>query len=144
MICCDTSTVAKLYVAELESRAVRLRLEAEDQVCVSDLVRVELMGVFHRRLREGKWTQADFNTAMRQFANDEIGGFWTWLPLDGRVVELAAKSFATLPAGVFLRASDCLHLVTALQHGFSEIHTHDRHQAAAASALGLVPVAISP
>jgi uncharacterized protein with PIN domain len=56
MIFCDTFTIAKLYVPEPESTVVRRRLEAEDEVCVSELARLELMGVFHRRLREGKWT----------------------------------------------------------------------------------------
>ncbi len=39
MIFCDTSTGAKLYVPEPESEAVRQRLEAEDEVCVSELAR---------------------------------------------------------------------------------------------------------
>ena len=119
-------------------------METEDQVCVSEWARVELMGVFHRRLREGKWTQADLGTALRQFTNDDIGGFWSWLALDGAVVEAASKTFVTLPAAVFLRSSDCLHLVTAMRHSFTEIYTYDKHQAAAATALGVSPVAISP
>jgi hypothetical protein len=45
--------------------------------------------------------------------------------------------YLTLSETVYLRASDCLHLVTALHHGFSGIYTHDRHQEIAASALGL-------
>ncbi len=144
MIFCDTSTVAKLYVPEPESEAVRLRLEAEDEVCVSELARAELMAVFHRRLREGRWSQADFSIAVRQFSADDLGGFWTWLPLDGTTTTAAANVYATLPASVFLRSADCLHLVTALRHNFDEIHTHDRHQTAAASALGLTPVSIQP
>lgn len=144
MIFCDTSTIAKLYVPAPESAAVRLRLETEDQVCVSELARVELMGVFHRRLREGKCTQADFSTALRQFTNDDIGGFLSWLPLDGTVVEAASKTFLTLPSAVFLRSSDCLHFVTAMRHNFTEIDTYDKHQAAAASALGVSPVAVPP
>lgn len=144
MIFCDTSTIAKLYVVEPESAAVRLRLETEDQVCVSELARVELMGVFHRRLREGKWTQADLGTTLRQFTNDDIGGFWSWLALDGSVVEAASRTFLTLPSTVFLRSSDCLHLVTAMRHNFTEIYTYDKHQAVAAMALGVSPVAIPP
>ena len=112
MIFCDTSMVAKLYVPERESRAVRQCLEAEDEVCVSQLARPELMGVFHRRLRERKWTGEDFLTAVRQFSTDDIGKFWTWLPLDSAIIEAAAKTYSTLPENVFLRSADCLHLVT--------------------------------
>jgi len=144
MILCDTSTVAKFYVFEPESVAVRQRLEAEDEVCVSELARIELMGVFHRRLREGKWTRADFLAAVRQFSADDIGGYWTWLPLESAIIEAAAATYATLPETVFLRSSDCLHLVTALHHNFAEIHTHDKHQIDAAAALGLKAVTIRP
>lgn len=141
MIFCDTSTVAKLYVPETESVAVRRRLESEDIVYVSELVRAELMAVFHRRLREDKWTRADFSAAVRQFTADDIGGFWTWLPLDGTIAA-AARIFASLPETVFLRTADCLHLVTAVQHNLPEIFTHDKHQIAASQALGIVPVVI--
>ncbi len=137
MIFCDTSAVAKLYVPERETTAVRRLVETEDEVCVSELARVELMGVFHRRLREGKWTRADFIAAVRQFSHDDLGGFWTWLPLSATIVEAAAKTYATLPETVFLRSADCLHLLTAIHHGFSEIYTYDGHQAAAAEVLGL-------
>ena len=143
MIFCDTSTVAKLYVPEHESAAVLRRLEAEDEVCVSELVRVELMAVFHRRLREGRWTRAEFLAAVRQFSTDDIGGFWTWLPLDRAVLEAAEKTYTTMPDDVFLRSTDCIHLVTALHHNFAEIYTHDKHQTTAAAAFGLGPIAIS-
>ena len=144
MIFCDTSTAAKLYVPEVQTAAVRRTLEVEDAVCVSELFRVELTAVFHRRLREGRWSPADFRAAVRQFSRDDIAGFWTWLPLDRTIVEGAAHTFTTLPANVFLRSSDCLHLVTALHHKFAEVHTHDAHQIAAAAALGLKPIALSP
>lgn len=137
MICCDTSFAAKLYVPEKETGAVRKLLEGEDEVCLSALARTEMMGVFHRRLREGKWTRADFLAVVRQFSQDDIGGFWTWLPLTGPILEAAANTYTTLPETVFLRSSDCLHLVTALHHNFSEIHTYDVHQTRAAAALGL-------
>ena len=140
MIFCDTSAVAKLYLPEQESAAIRTLLESEDQVLVSELMRAELMAVFHRQLREKKWTRDQFLTAVRQFTNDDVGGFWTWLPLDSTIIESAAKTYTTLPATVFLRSADCLHLVTAMHHRFAAIYTYDTHQAAAAKALGLKPL----
>jgi len=140
MILCDTSAAAKLYVPERESAAVLCLFEGEDEVCLSELARLELMGVFHRRFREGKWTQTDFLAAIRQFSNDDISGFWTWLPLDKPIIEAAAKTYTTLPGTVFLRSSDCLHLVTALHHNFAEIYTYDAHQSVAATVLGLKAV----
>lgn len=140
MIFCDTSAIAKLYVVEKESPAMRARLETEDQVFVSELARAELMSVFHRQLREKKWTRDHFMSAIRQFTIDDIGGFWTWLPLDAAIIDAAAKIYTTLPDTVFLRAADSLHLVTARHNSFSEIYTYDTHQTRAAAALGLKPV----
>ena len=140
MIFCDTSAIAKLYMVEKESTSMRAKLEAEDQVFVSELVRAELMSVFHRQLRERKWTRDNFMTAVRQFTNDDLGGFWTWLPLDTAIIDAAAKIYTTLPDTVFLRSADCLHLVTAMHHSFSEIYTYDTHQSAAATSLGLKPM----
>jgi predicted nucleic acid-binding protein len=140
---CDTSTLAKYYVSEAESDAVRVRLDGEDHVVLSELARAELMGVFHRQLREGRWNRDEFQTVVRQFSADEGGGYWTWVPLDGGIVEHVVRAYATLPEGVFLRTADCLHLVTALRHGFTEICTHDSHQHDGAGALGLTAVAIA-
>lgn len=139
MIFCDTSFVAKLYIVEQESLAVRALLEAEDQILVSALARAELMAVFHRQLREKKWTRGMFATAVRQFTSDDIAGFWTWLPLDTAIVEAAARTYLTLSEDVFLRTADCLHLVTALHHNCAEIYTYDARQSAAAAAFGLKP-----
>lgn len=140
MLFCDTSTLAKYYVPEKDSAAVRVRLDEEDQVVLSELARAELMGVFHRRLREGKWTKDAFSATVRQFFKDDIGGYWSWLPLDGVIVEQSVKTFTTLPKTIFLRTADCLHLVTAIHYGFSEIHTHDSHQTQAAAALGMMAI----
>ena len=52
-------------------------------------------------------------------------------------MEAAANTYTTLPDTVFLRAADCLHLVTALHHNFGQIYTYDIHQTRAAAALGI-------
>jgi predicted nucleic acid-binding protein len=140
MIACDTSAVAKFYVPEKESRSIRKSLEETDQVCLSELARPEIMAVFHRRLREGFWRQRDFVAAVRQFQHDDVTGFWTWLPVDSFILRAAAETYATLPSTIFLRTSDCIHLVTAMRHDFTEFMTFDAHQSKAAAALGLVPV----
>jgi len=142
MLFCDTSTLAKYYVQEPESDAVRARLDAEDQVLLSELARAEIVAVFHRQLRERKWSRDDFATVLRQLSTDEAVGYWTWVPLDSSIVEQVVRTFTTLPENVFLRTADCLHLVTALQQGFTEVHTHDTHQRNGASALGLTAVVI--
>ncbi len=142
MIFCDTSTLAKYYVLEAETLRVQAKLDAEDRVFLSDLARAEMMAVFHRRLREKKWSRSDFRAAIRQFGKDDLAGFWSWAPLDTDVTREAAKVFSVLPENVFLRAADCLHLVSALRHGFTEIYTHDERQKTGAAAVGLTPITI--
>ncbi len=142
MLFCDTSTLAKYYVQEPESDAVRARLDAEDQVLLSEFARAELVAVFHRQLRERRWSRDEFATIVRQFSTDEVVGYWTWVPLDSGIIEKVVRSYPTLPEDVFLRAADCVHLVTALHQGFTEVHTHDAHQRDGAGALGLTAVAI--
>ncbi len=142
MLFCDTSTLARYYARESESDAVRARLDAEDQVLLSELARAELVAVFHRQLRERKWSQDEFATVVSQFSTDEAVGYWTWVPLDSRIIEQVVRTLTTLPANVFLRTADCLHLVTALQQGFTEVHTHDTHQRSGAGALGLTAIVI--
>lgn len=140
---CDTSTLAKYYVQETESAAVRTALDAADHVLASELAKAELMAVFHRRWREGKWRLSVFHAHCRQFATDDASGLWSWMPLEHGIIEEAVKTYTLLPANIFLRTADCLHLMTALHHGFSEIHTHDSHQIAAAVSLGLKPVTLA-
>ena len=137
MIFCDTSALAKFYVPENESEALRILLDAENQATASELARVELMSVFHRRMRERKWTQEQFQAAAGQFNRDDTGGYWTWLPVSSSIIGAASQLYLSLPGSVFLSASDCLHLVTALHHGLEEVCTFDRHQQEAAQALGL-------
>jgi predicted nucleic acid-binding protein len=142
MVFCDTSTLAKYYVPEAETSAVQSRLDAEGQVMASELAKVELMAVFHRRLRERKWTQREFQAVVRQFSKDDIARYWDWVPLESKIIEEAVRAFITLPETAYLRSADCLHLVTAIHQNFDEIYTHDSHQQKAASAFGLNFVSI--
>jgi predicted nucleic acid-binding protein len=140
---CDTSTIAKYYSTEAHAAAVRSAIDTAPAVFCSELARLELHSIFHRRLREGTWTTADFQAAVRQFQRHDIAGFWTWLPLERAIIEQASNLFLTLPPSVYLRAADSLHLVAALHYRYVEIHTHDKHQIAAATALGLKPITIT-
>jgi predicted nucleic acid-binding protein len=142
MVFCDTSTLAKYYVPESETRAVRSYLDAESQVMASELAKIELMAVFHRRLREKKWTQKEFQAVVRQFSKDNTARYWDWLALESSIIEEGIRAFMSLPETVFLRSADCLHLVTAVHHNFDEIYTHDQHQQKAALAFGLKAVCI--
>ncbi|MDR1305548.1 MAG: type II toxin-antitoxin system VapC family toxin [Verrucomicrobiales bacterium] len=137
MMFCDTSFGARLYVPEQDSDTIRQIIEQHDAVSVSALFQVEVLSVFHRLWRENWWSQATFQASARQFQRDLAGGLWQLYPLTAGIIAEAVRRYETLPKTIFLRAADCLHLATALQHGFDEIHTFDRHQANAARAFGL-------
>ena len=137
MIFCDTSALAKYYIDEIGSAALRSRLDSEDAVIASELARVELMSVFHRRRRELAWTREQFQAAANQLSRDDTAQYWTWVPVSSFIIGAASQIYQSLNERVFLRASDCLHLVTALHHGFEELCTFDRHQLAAVQGLGL-------
>ena len=140
MIFCDTSALAKYYVDEIGSPALRSRLRSEDAVMASELARVELMSVFHRRLREREWTREQFQAAASQLSRHDATQYWTWLPVSDLIIGAASQFYLSLSESVFLRPSDCLHLVTALHHGFEEVCTFDRHQEEAVQALGLAVI----
>jgi uncharacterized protein len=98
------------------------------------------MSVFHRQLREKKWTRGQFQIVVRQFTQDVLAGLWTWLPLDPTILTDVAQTYVLLPDTVWLRAADCIHLITAIRRGFGEIFTYDVRQAQAASALRIQPM----
>jgi predicted nucleic acid-binding protein len=119
------------------AKSLASRLDSEDAVVVSALARIELTSVFRRRMRERKWTRERFQVAAGQFSRDDALKYWSWFPVSGLIVGAASQLYLSLPESVFLSASDCLHLVTALHEGFEEICTFDRHQQEAVQALGL-------
>jgi hypothetical protein len=64
------------------------------------------------------------------------------LPVDLAIIMYSVHAYLQVPADIFLRASDCLHIATAFLSDHEEIHTHDVRQAKAAEALGLKAVRI--
>jgi len=111
-------------------------------VTLSELARVVVMSVFHRYWRDNAWSREQFIRATSQLDRDDLRGVWTWLPVDRAIIMYSVHAYLLLPADVFLRASDCIHIATALRSEHTEIYTHDVRQAKAAEALGLVPVRI--
>lgn len=143
MIYFDAAYLAKFYLDEPETEAVRARAALEGQVGCCVLGRIEVVSVFHRKLREKSRTKTEFRALIDQFATDCEGGLWTWFPLTTAIQNAAAAKFRSLPDTVFLRSGDAIHLACASEHGLTTIFTNDRHLLAAAPHFGLSGSVIS-
>jgi predicted nucleic acid-binding protein len=142
MIYLDAAYIAKFYVEEDDSERVRSFLDSASGATSCLHAMAEVASVFHRKLREGTVPQEDFDYICQQFESDCETGLWTWLPMPESLVQSARQKISKLPATVFLRAADALHLMCASAHDGTEIYTSDRHMIAAAPAFGLRPVTL--
>lgn len=140
----DSSYIAKFYLDEPESDAVRRLAESLGQVRCVAIGQIEVAAVFHRKLREGAFNAGAFREVTGQFDDDCAQGLWTWLPVTATLTAKSAAAFTRLPRSLFLRAADALHLLCAQEHGVAEIYTNDRHMTAAARHFHLKAVTVAP
>jgi predicted nucleic acid-binding protein len=138
----DSAYIAKFYLDEPESEAVRRLAESLGEVRCAVIGRIEVAAAFHRKFREGAFDAGAFREVLAQFDDDCGQGLWTWLPLGTMLAARVAAAFAGLPRPVFLRAADALHLTCAVEHGFPQIYTSDRHMASAARYFRLKAVTV--
>jgi predicted nucleic acid-binding protein len=111
--------------------------ETADCVASCELARLEVACVIQRHLREERLAAARANEIWKDFEADERNGDWTWLPTSSHLLRAACDRARALPATVFLRSADALHLTCAKEHGFAEVYSNHRHVLAAASHFGL-------
>ena len=138
----DSAYIAKFYVNEPESDAVRRLAESLGRVHCCALGRVEVAGVFHRKWREGAFMEREFREVSAQFVDDCAAGLWTWLSITDGLIANAAESVRTLSKGITIRSADALHLVCARDNGLRRVYTNDRHMHQAAPAFGVEVMAI--
>lgn len=142
MIYFDSCYLAKLYLMEADSVRVRARAEASDGLACCAVGRGEVIATFHRHFREKRLTQREFRQLAAQVEADLDVGLWTALPVTSAVVEAQARRMAMLPASLFLRAADALHLACAAEAGLFDVYSSDRHLVTAAPHFGLRPVTL--
>jgi predicted nucleic acid-binding protein len=133
----DSAYIAKLYLAEPDSGAVRELAANLKAIACCAHGRVEVAYVFHRKLREGAIDRKGLQGRMDQLRLDSLHGFLRWLPMDSSVFEAAADFVRDLEDNVWLRAADALHLVSARDNGFETVFSNDRHLLSAAPYFGL-------
>lgn len=137
MLYFDAAFIAKFYLQEPESEAVRAL--AEDSPGVVSLVigRLETELVFSRKLRERALTPSGHEALIAQFEIDCEDGLWTWLPVTDELVAAAQETTRSLPFGAFVRSLDVLHLACARWHGYERIYSNDKNLLRAAPHFGL-------
>lgn len=137
MIYLDTSYIIKCYIHEPGTPRVLKLVQTHPGRAACLHGRAEFWAAVHRHVREGNLSGTQTEKVWRLFEGDERRGLWRWLPLDETVVKRCCAVFEKLPARVFVRSSDALHLASAAENGFAEIYSNDRHLLASAQYFGL-------
>jgi predicted nucleic acid-binding protein len=139
----DTTYLVRLYIDEPGSDALR-RLAQTEPIACCILGRIEVYAAFHRKLREGAISEADYLASRVRFNREcALGGF-TWLSFSEALIRRIDEAYETLPSNIFLRAADAAHLACASVNRFHEVYSNDRNLLAAASHFGLRGVNVLP
>lgn len=136
MIYFDTSYLVRLYYQDPGADAVRA-LAATDHVACAAHGQAEMMAAFHRKLREGAIRPAAYAALVGQVQAHIEAGAFQWLGQDDEVLLRIRHVYQKLPAAVFLRAADAIHLATAAESQFSVVYSNDTHLLAAAKYFGI-------
>jgi len=132
----DTSYLVRLYYQDPGAEAVRI-LAASDHVASAAYGQAEMMAAFHRKLREGAIRPAAYAALVGQVRAHIDAGAFRWLGQDQEIFLLIRQVYQRLPATVFLRAADAIHLATAAEAGFRIVYSNDAHLLAAAKHFGM-------
>ena len=131
MIYFDTSYLVRLYYEDAGARAVRA-LAATDHVACAIHGQAEMMAAFHRKLREGAIRPMAYSALLGQVKAHIEAGAFHWLAPGAEMFQRIGQIYRKLPAAVFLRAADAIHLATAAESGFRIVYSNDGHLLAAA------------
>jgi predicted nucleic acid-binding protein len=127
----DSSYLVRLYYQDPGADAVRA-LATTDHVACAAHGQAEMIAAFHRKLREGAIQRAAYAALVDQVNVHIQAGAFTWLAQGADILARIRQAYEKLPATVFLRAADALHLATAADSGFRTIYSNDAHLLAAA------------
>jgi predicted nucleic acid-binding protein len=128
----DAAYVAKCYLNEPGADRVREVAYGADGLVSCALARLEFASILKRHVRERHLSRREMTAILKNFEEDEQNGVWHFLGVTSDLLEKARKAVIDLPATVFLRSGDALHLACALEHGFQEVYTNDSHMLKAA------------
>lgn len=136
MIYFDTSYLVRLYYQDPGADHVRA-LAATDHIACAALGQAEMMAALHRKLREGAIKPAAYAAVVDQVEAHIEAGAFQWLAQDQDILARIRHVYRKLPASVFLRGADAIHLGTAAEAGFRIVYSNDSHLLAAARHFGI-------
>jgi predicted nucleic acid-binding protein len=132
----DTSYLVRLYWHDPGADLVRA-LAATDHIACAALGQAETMAALHRKLREGVIQRAAYAAVVGQVKMHIKAGAFQWLGQGEETLLRVRRVYENLPAAVFLRGADAIHLATAAEAGFRIVYSNDAHLLAAAKHFGI-------
>jgi predicted nucleic acid-binding protein len=111
MIYFDSAYLAKCYLNEPQSELVVNLAGAVEQVATCEIARLELSATRKRHVREGRIVQDEATKLWSDFEADERNGAWTMVPVTSALLRKASTRVLAIPATMFLRSADALHLL---------------------------------
>ena len=133
----DSAYIAKLYLNEPDSHAVRERVRGADSLISSAWSIGEVTCAFHRHLRQGELNPPQLRELLRVFHDHIERKILTLVPVSHQLLKRVSLRMGRIPAEVYLRAGDAVQLASAQEAGETEVWTSDRHVLAGASYFGL-------
>ena len=136
----DTSTLAKLYVSELDSAQFAAYLAATGPITTSELARWELFRVLARKEAEGLIPTGAAEAIYVSFLADLASGKVRLVPmsplLEARFQRLVLRLHRLNPPLV-VRTLDAIHIATADLHSADVLIATDTNMRKCAAAIGL-------
>jgi len=129
--------VGKCYLNEADSAAVRELAGSANNITSSSLCIAELACALHRKVREGSLVQKAAIKIADCFLDDVANERWQLVPVTDRILRQVELLTRSLPKSTSIRAGDAIHILSAVEAGFHEIWTNDRHLLAATAHFGL-------
>ncbi len=137
MLYFDTTYLFRVYSTEPGHEAVKQLLEKTERIATAWHGRAEFASILLRKRREGSDSPDLLAALESQFKNDIQSSLVEVIPLTESVMLRLEDTLRSAPSNTHLRAADALHLACAAEHGFTEVHSNDRHFLTAATLFGL-------
>ncbi|MBI3668051.1 MAG: type II toxin-antitoxin system VapC family toxin [Acidobacteria bacterium] len=129
--------MAKCYLNDPDSEGVRNLVRAPAVLYSSVICIAEVSSAIHRRVRERSLLRRQALEIGELFRADVESGVWRLVPASEFLLWEVHETLRSLPARVFLRSADAIHLASVRAAGLSEVWTNDRQMLRAARYFGL-------